>query len=163
GVRHTIVGVMPDGFEFPVSRVALWRPWRAEPNGARFAALGRLKRGVTMGQAQAFATATRSAPGSPFADIRVMPFVIVVPAAATALGLLRGGVVLLLAVAIANAANIIQAEMIRRETEIAVRASLGASWLRLVRPFAAESLLLSAMAAIVALAATSWTLTAIVR
>ena len=163
GVRHTIVGVMPDGFEFPVSRVALWRPWRADRTGARLTALGRLKPGVTMGQAEAFATATRARPGAPFSEIRVMPFVIVVPATVTALRLLLGAVALLLAVAVANAANIIQAEMIRRDTEIAVRASLGASWLRLVRPFVAESLLLSAIAAIVALVATSWTLTALVR
>src|ERR1051325_3839337 len=38
GVRHTIVGVMPDGFEFPVSRVALWCPWGADQNGTRLPA-----------------------------------------------------------------------------------------------------------------------------
>lgn len=31
GARHAIVGVMPEWFEFPVSRVALWRPYVPDP------------------------------------------------------------------------------------------------------------------------------------
>jgi putative ABC transport system permease protein len=163
GVSHTIVGVMPDGFEFPVSRVALWRPLVPDASAARMTGLGRLKPGVTIGQAQAFAQAARTTRGSPFSDIRIVPFVFVIPSTATALRILLGAVALLLLIAVANAANIIQAETVRRDTELAVRASLGASWLRLVRQLITEALLISIIAAVVAVVVSAWTLAALVK
>ena len=42
---------MPAGFEFPVSRVAVWRPYIPRSAGTRLTALGRLARGVTLAQA----------------------------------------------------------------------------------------------------------------
>jgi hypothetical protein len=107
GIRHVIVGVMPDGFAFPVSRVALWRPYVPDPASTRMTALGRLKPGVTIGQAQAFADATAHVTrGTP--DIRIAPFLTVDPSTATALRVLLGAVALLLLLAVANTANIIR-------------------------------------------------------
>jgi putative ABC transport system permease protein len=163
GVSHTIVGVMSDGFEFPVSRVALWRPYVRDTSATRVTAIGRLKPGVTIGQAQAFAQATRTTRGSPFSDVRIVPFVSVIRSTAMALRVLLGSVALLLLIAVANAANIIQAETVRRDTELAVRASLGASWPRLVRQLIVEALFVSAIAAIAAVVVSAWTLAVLVK
>jgi putative ABC transport system permease protein len=157
GVRHTIIGVMPEGFEFPVTRVALWRPHVPAPTATRVGALGRLKGGVTLEQAQAFAqTTARSRSG--WSEIRIVPFVAVIPSTATALRVLFGAVALLLLIAVANAANVMLAETVRRDAEFAIRASLGASWPRLVRQLMSEALLVSAIAALVALVVSKWVL-----
>jgi putative ABC transport system permease protein len=88
GIRHVIVGVMPDGFEFPVSRVALWRPYVPDSTSTRMTALGRLKPGVTIGQAQAFAATTAHVTRvTATPDIRIVPFLTVDPSTATALRL----------------------------------------------------------------------------
>jgi putative ABC transport system permease protein len=161
GVRHTIIGVMPEGFEFPVSRVALWLPYIPAPTVTRIGALGQLKAGVTIEQAQAFAQTTARRQ-SGWSDVRIVPFVSVNPSTATALRVLFGAVALLLLIAVANAANVIQAETVRRDAEFAIRASLGASWPRLVRQLMSEALLVSAIAAAIALVVSKWVLDALI-
>jgi predicted permease len=159
GAPYTIVGVMPAGFEFPVSRVALWRPYVPDPAGTQMTALGRLEPGVTIREAAAFAqTTVRATGGRPFSDLRIVPFVSILPSTAAALRVLLGAVALLLLIAVANASNIVQAEAVGRDTELAVRASLGASWPRLARQIITETLLVSAFAAMAALAFSAWAL-----
>ena len=69
GDAHTIVGVARPAFAFPEPRVRFWMPYviprsAAQPTGAIvFTALGRLKPGVTLAQAEAEGTAAaRAAP-----------------------------------------------------------------------------------------------------
>ena len=161
GVPWTIVGAMPDGFEFPVSRVAMWRPFVSNQTRTRVTALGRLKSGVSLAQAQTFAETAVHATGSALSELRVTPFVAVAPTTATALGILLAAVGLLLVVAVANAATIVLAEAVRRDAEFAMRASLGASWPRLARQVLTEALLVSAVAAGAGLLLARWTLDAL--
>ena len=69
GIAHTIVGVMPSAFAFPEPGVRFWVPYAipespaAESGPIVFTALGRLRPGVTVAQAEAEGTAAaRAAP-----------------------------------------------------------------------------------------------------
>jgi len=162
GVPQVIVGHMPPGFEFPVSRNAMWRPYRPPQPVRRVTALGVLKPGVRPTDAQAFADATtrRGDAGGP--EIRLTPFVLANETTATALRVLIGAVGILLLIATGNASNVLLAEAVRRDGELAVRASLGASRWRLVRQISTEVLVVALAAMAIALLLASWALTALV-
>jgi predicted permease len=76
---------------------------------------------------------------------------------ARSLPMLLGLAVVLLLLACANVANLLLVRGVARRREIALRLSMGASRLRLVRQFFLESLLLSLAASAVAMLVTSWT------
>ena len=171
GAVCTIVGVMAPGFTFPVGRVAMWRPYvpvaasSATPNArTNLAALGVLKPGVTLAQAEAFAKATSPnvllGPGH--LTVHVAPFLTTMGTTVAALRALIGAVGVLFLIAVGNAGNVLLAEAIRRDGEMALRASLGASRARLARQVVTETLLLSGAAAALALLVASWSLDALV-
>jgi putative ABC transport system permease protein len=154
--RHsTVIGVMPPGFEFPVDSVRLWVPDVDDPlrpmAGNAFA---RLRPGVPFAQARTTAEATThhllDPGGVVLPEIRVMPFVRRDAKTADALFALLGAVAMLLLIAVGNAANVLLAEAVRRDAEMAVRSSLGASFGRLVRQVVTETLLVTVVAAAVA-------------
>ncbi len=164
GVRQTIVGVMPDGFEFPVARVGLWRPYLPQPTDTGINALGTLKRGVTLGQAASAArVASQAHTSGSVRSVVISPFVSVDARTSMALYVLLGAVAMLLLTAIANTANVLMAEAVRRDVELALRATLGASWWRIARQLAVEALVLSTLAALVALLLCTWTLGVVVK
>jgi len=164
GVTQTVIGVMPDGVEFPVSHVAVWRPSLPGPTVRHVTAVGKLKRGVTLDAAQAIARSTSPGAGeSRDRRVEITPFVALNPATSTALGVLIGAVSLLFVLAVANAANVTLSEAVRRDMEHVLRTSLGASWLRLARQATIESLCLSAVAAVAALIVSRWALDVAVK
>jgi putative ABC transport system permease protein len=164
GVRQTIVGVMPDEFEFPVGQVGLWRPYVPLPTDTGVTALGSLKPSVTLGQAEAAARVASQAHTSGLVrKVIISPFVSVGSATSTAVYVLLGAVALLLLTAIANSANVLMAEAVRRDVELALRATLGASWWRIGRQLAVEALVLSTLATFVALLLSAWTLGLVVK
>jgi putative ABC transport system permease protein len=160
---HHIVGVMPAGFSFPVDNIGLWVPL---PNDStrpvRGPVLGRLQPGVTVERAQTIAANTTKnlsdAGSQQLPELTVMPFVSEIPRTVSATRILLMGVGLLFAIAVANAANVRLAEGVRRDTEIAIRMSIGAGRWRVARQLLTETLLLGAIATVVAIALAWWAL-----
>lgn len=164
---HTIVGVMPEEFAFPVNH-RFWVALRADPQdyergeGPEIHIFGRLAPGVTKAQAQAeLATlGRRTAAAFPRTHQRLRPQVLpytypqmdIQDVALTQIGLMQLVVSLLLVVVCVNVSILVYARTATRQGEIAVRTALGASRRRIVSQLFAEALVLSAGAAVVGLA-----------
>ena len=174
----TVIGVMPAKFEFPKG-VDLWLPLKttmiaraAENRGATFLqAVGRLKPGVTLAQAEADMNAVISRIASQHPETQATGHRIVIrPLAAylfgdarPALWLLLGATGMLLLIATANIANLLLARATARRREFAVRAALGAGRFRLVRQCLSESLVLALAGGAGGVLLASWLIQLLIR
>jgi len=162
GKQHTVVGVMPAGFRFPPNApVAVWAirtlnpPMGRPPFGLH--ALGRLKPGVSMRQAQAeldqiAAQVNAQYPSStPLAGVMLPMKDWMVSEVSTALLVLLGAIALLLLIAVVNVANLLLARATVRQREVAVRMAMGASRARVVRQLLTESAVLSVLGGVLGL------------
>jgi predicted permease len=162
---YTVVGVMPAGFQFPVGFGYLGRvlndpidvyvPLAASGRElARghfsFFAIGRLRHDKTIEQARADMTTIERRLEQQYPDGNNGIGVSLVPTQEQtvkeirpALLVLLGAVAFLLLIACANIANLLLARAASRQKEMAIRASLGASRLRVLRLLLTESLMLS--------------------
>jgi hypothetical protein len=167
---HTIVGVIPEGFAFPVAH-DFWVPLRFDlaeiPVGGGPAVFiaGRLAPGVVLPDAQAELTVLgrRMATEYPETHARyraqVMPYVYPVmdvnrqggESFAPQFAQMGGLLALLLAVLCVNVAILVYARTATRRGEIAVRTALGAPRGRIVAQLFVEALVLSTVAALAGL------------
>lgn len=162
---HTVVGVMPEGYGFPVYH-QYWTPLRADPDayergaGPDIFVFGRLAPGATIEQARAeLSTLVRRATADfpethALYSARVLPHTLqfLEDFEGTELPLLQLPVLLLLLVICVNVAILVYARTATRHGEIAVRTALGASRSRIVLQLLVEALILSALAAALGLA-----------
>lgn len=165
GKAYTVVGVMPPSCNFPTND-DLWVPALLEPDNIHIAfrsVIGRLKDGVVPGQAQAEldTIAHRLNSDNPMAIrgdlIRMHPLQeTIVGEVRPALRLLLGSVSLLLLIACVNVANLLLARATRREQEVAVRYSLGATRMRLIRQLLTESAVLSLSGGLLGIVIATW-------
>jgi putative ABC transport system permease protein len=164
GVPRTVVGVMPDGFRFPVDH-QFWIPLRENPlkferwEGPAIYMFGRLGRGITMQQAQAEFTALAQRTAVPHPDFQqrlrpvVVPYTyehndIIHPTLFWALRIGQLFVGALTFVVAINLAILICARTVTRLGEIAVRSALGASRGRILTQLSIEALALSMIGAV---------------
>ena len=167
---HTIVGVMPPGFAFPV-RHDYWVPFRTTPSeyarrkGPTLDVFGRLANGVTLAQAQAEMTTLgeRAAAAFPQSNAQLRP---VVTRYGESLAT-RNGMFLyvanfvfvgLLVIACANVATLTFARVAARRNEITIRNALGAGRGRITRQLFTEALVFTSIAAAAGLAVARWAL-----
>ena len=182
----TIVGVAPQGFHGTVSIMApdVWVPlmmanralaWvqRFGPDRRRDPFLfiaGRLQPGVSIEQAQAAMDVMGASLERQYPYHNKGKTFTLVEASQARVGfgttdsikllfvLLMGVVILVLAIACFNVANVLLAKAADRQREIALRISLGASRVRVVRQLLTESVMLSLAAALAGLLIAAWSL-----
>ena len=153
GVPHTIIGVMPRGFEFP-SNAGAWTTMQADPLKNRgnhsWQVMGRLKPGVTIEQTRldlnriaasletqypesnlGWGVDVQSLRDYQSGDVRPV------------LMLMMASVAFVLLIACANVANLLLARAAVRSKEMAVRVAMGASSWQVVRQMLTESLIIA--------------------
>ncbi|HMC57807.1 MAG TPA: ABC transporter permease, partial [Candidatus Solibacter sp.] len=167
GKVFTVIGVLPPGFSFP-GTAEVWVPRSTfEKNEHRsannFRAIGRLKPGVSVEQAQTQLNAigARLAQLYPLSNknkgFQAVPVrEQMVKGVKNTLYLLLGAVALVLLIACANVANLLLARATSRSREIAVRAALGAGRWRIARQLIVESALIAVLAGVAGLILAAW-------
>jgi predicted permease len=178
GRPHTVIGVMPQGFQFPIQTDPIEMyitlaedasspdgstPYTQQRGSHSLLGIGRLKPGVSPEQANAELrtiaaalekkypeTNTKWSAGSqPLRDELVGDV-------RTALYVLFGAVICLLLIANANVANLMLARASVRGKEIALRSALGASRARIIRQLLTESVLLAGLGGALGLLIAKW-------
>ena len=154
-----VTGVMPQAFHFP-DVAEMWVPLRSDPKTNRrtdyfLRGVARLAPGISIPQAEADLNAVmdqikRENPRETFEQsVKVEPFRLRTTASLQPLLFtLLAAVGFVLLIACANITNLLLVKASARSREIAVRGAMGATRMRIIRQFVAESLILGLAGAV---------------
>ena len=169
GSSYTVVGIMPECFDFLFGNVGLWIAddfANRRDNRDRHSLLvsARLQPGVTPASAQSELTAIAARLESSYPEsntdwgvnVETLREVFPGPTDRGLVQLLMGVVFLVLMVACVNVASLLMAKTDARQKEIAVRVALGAGKSRIVRQLLTESVLLALAAGMLGLILSIW-------
>ncbi|HEX8898521.1 MAG TPA: ABC transporter permease [Chthoniobacterales bacterium] len=182
---HTVIGVMPAGFQFPIQNdpidfyVTIAED-AANPDGSKpqtenrgshsLQAVARLKLGATVAQANSDLSTIAEALAKQYPESNTHFGVLAKPLredmigdVRTALYILFGAVVCVLLIANANVANLLLARASARGKEIALRAAMGASRIRIIRQLLTESVLLAGLGGAFGLLLAQWGTEALIK
>ncbi len=156
-----IVGVMPEGFQFPVPTTELWVPLGLNPQAWHpyfLTGIARLKSGASPQLAQAETTRIlwsagmqnprlvgRDDPPPAGSDLKTLVTPLkeaIIGKTATPLLVLQSAVAFILLIACANIANLLLSRTAARSREVALRYALGGTPRRVLKQLLTESLLL---------------------
>jgi putative ABC transport system permease protein len=169
---HTIIGVLPQYFDFPLSvkDPAVWTTVAGERGNLKeraahvLLAIGRVKPGVTQQGAQADIQNVAASLASEYPRSNANHTAYLLSAheqlvgrdMRQALWLLLGAVAFILLIACTNTANLLLVRASTRQKEIAIRAALGASRWRIARSLFVESIIMSLFAGATGLFLSLW-------
>ena len=169
---YSVIGVMPAGVDYP-GESQFWQILGLNDQGShsfRFLSnVARLKPGASIQQASAELDLINEGLQKQHPEIYNDSFVKVLPLhyalvkeVRPALLILLGAVSFVLLIACANVANLLLARSSARQKEIAVRAALGASRLRLIRQMLTESAMLAVMGGACGVLLATWGVKALI-
>jgi predicted permease len=152
-ITHQIVGVMPEGFDYPAAS-EYWTPRELNPPSTsrtahNWQAVARLAEGIALESAQQEISGLAKSLKARYGDDTWMSDATAVPlreqltatSRATVLTLFAAAV-LLLVIACLNVSNLLLARVATRRREMAVRLAIGAGRFRIARQLLAEALVL---------------------
>lgn len=167
GQPFTVVGVLPEGFQFPIDAVEVWLPlrqWHNFPEMSRaWWNFGRLEADVSLAAAEKELNRLLETLAAQDSNLSADSRIHLQPLQDFLIGddrqnflLFTLAVGLVLFIVCANIANLQLAQGAYRRRELSIRAALGAGRLRLVRQVLTENLVLGLAGAILGLLLARW-------
>ncbi len=171
GDEYSVVGIMPPGFNFPLTiptsvnpptrQMAYWIPVAKQPSrtdGTSLNPVGFLHSGISLSQAQADLASVAAQLEREYPDTNTGRTIRLVPLKEEILGRSKAALTLLLAaigailaIICANLAHLLLSRVFSRMRESGLRLALGASRFRLLQQWLAESIVLSVLGGLGAL------------